>query len=203
MPGGAPSTPQATVLSSTGPAYHLTGTDARFYSNCHRAVTARYVASPAGDHGGAAMTPCETAGIVARRVVPFPRLSGGCLLRIRDEHEPRCWENEVLGRHRMADEVALTEITPQAGEQVECSGVLDTLRHNAHVQLVAEGDGGADQRRVAFGVACGQAGEEGTIELQLADGETAQVGERGEPRAEVVDRHAQAEVAELDDHPLA
>jgi len=36
MPGGAPSTPQATVLSSTGPAYHLTGTDARFYSNCHR-----------------------------------------------------------------------------------------------------------------------------------------------------------------------
>ena len=43
----------------------------------------------------------------------------------------------------------------------------------------------------------GEAGDERAVELELANREVAQVGERGEPGAEVVDRDDQAEVAEL------
>ena len=62
-------------------------------------------------------------------------------------------------------------------------------RTSLHVLLPAVGDESVDER---------------PVELELGDCEAAQVGERGETGAEVVDRDAEAELAQLvDDLPAA
>src|ERR1022692_2992713 len=56
---------------------------------------------------------------------------------------------------------------------------------------------------VAHSAATSQSGDEGAIELQLVDGEAAEVSERCEACPEVVNRDAHAKIAELVDGATA
>ena len=68
---------------------------------------------------------------------------------------------------------------------------------------MGELDGGAHQGHVAAVAGLAQAGDEAAVELELADGQASQVGQRGEAGAEVVDRDDQAEIVKPLDGVLA
>src|ERR1700692_3602855 len=103
----------------------------------------------------------------------------------------------VLCGHRLADKVALRQIAANCGEEVECVNILNALRNHTHVQLVAQGDGRSNQGQISLRVPSGQPGQETAVELQFADGQAAQVGERRDSGTEVVNRDTQSEVPQL------
>src|SRR4029077_4094869 len=125
------------------------------------------------------------------------------VLRLRESSKLRSRQRKVVCRHRLADEVNLGHVTADGREEGERDQGLDGLRHNAHVQLVAQRDGRANQGEVAVCVPGGQARQEAAVKLQLADGEAAEVCERRYGCTEVVDGYAQSEIPQLRDHQLA
>jgi hypothetical protein len=73
---------------------------------------------------------------------------------------------------------------------------LDALRRGDDAEARAEPrDRTHDGER--FLVAVGEPGDEGLVDLDLVEGKAAQVAQRGEAGAEVVERYAHAEVAQL------
>ncbi len=95
------------------------------------------------------------------------------------------------------DEVALGEVTAELTELVERREILDTLSDDAQPEGMAELDGRPDEVAVAVRVGGDKAGDEHAVQLELADGEVAQVGERGEAGTEVVYRDDEAKVVQL------
>jgi hypothetical protein len=100
---------------------------------------------------------------------------------------------------RHGDVVPLGKVTAEASEHVERLQILDTLGDDAKSERMAELDRGPDEIEVSRLLGGDEAADEGAVQLELADCEIAQVGERGEAGAEVVDRHGQAEVPQLFD----
>src|ERR1700745_3012453 len=94
-------------------------------------------------------------------------------------------ERERVGRARSAEVVALREVAAEAGEDIERRLFLDALRDDLETQCVGELDHCTDESRVPFDR---ERREERPVELELADGQLAEMRERGEARAEVVDR---------------
>ena len=80
--------------------------------------------------------------------------------------------------------------------------VFDTLGHDPQAERMGELDGGAHKGEVTALVGLAQPGDEAAVEVQFADGEAAEIGERGEAGAEVVDRDDEAEIVELLDREL-
>ena len=82
-------------------------------------------------------------------------------------------------------------------------GALDPLGHHPQSERVAELDRRAHDGLVAPVLTLGaEPGGEHPVDLELADGQVTQVGERREPRAEVVDRDHQAGVGQGPDDLL-
>ena len=97
-------------------------------------------------------------------------------------------EHELVGRLRLRDHVPLDEVAPQPGQEPEAAVVLDALGDDAQPEGVGEFDRRPYEREVAAVPGLGEARDEAAIELELADGEAAQIRQRREPGAEVVHR---------------
>ena len=111
-------------------------------------------------------------------------------------------EGQLVRGHRSTDVVALGQVAAQLAQEVECLHVLDAFGHDPQTHVVAQLDRRAHEFEVELLAGAGQAHDEGLIEFELADREAAEVGERREAGAEVVNRHHDAEVAQGFDHGL-
>src|SRR5207302_3221838 len=101
------------------------------------------------------------------------------------------------------DAVDLGEVAAEAYEHIEGGLVLDAFGDDAQSERVTEVDGGTHQLEVASLPNPAQRGDEGAVELELVHGQAAEVCERGESCAEVVDRHVDAALLQLRDHRFA
>src|SRR2546421_12532350 len=104
-------------------------------------------------------------------------------------------EDGVLRRSGSADEIALADITAEAGKQIECGAILDPFGHDPQPQCVAEIDGRPNQ--LTSPLCGGQPSDKYAVELDLADREAAEISQGGESRSEVVDRYGQPEIPQL------
>ena len=119
----------------------------------------------------------------------------------------RGWRSTVLrsmssaGTGR-AHEVALCGVAPEIVHQGQRVERLDALRDDAQVERMREVDGGANHRHGAL--VPRRAGEKRAIELQLGDRQPANVRERREAGAVIIDRQFDAESAQplQDEHRL-
>ena len=69
-------------------------------------------------------------------------------------------KDELAGGHRPADEEPLSEVTAHARQERERGMVFDALGDHAHLEGVAELDGGSHQGEVAVLPVGGQVGDE-------------------------------------------
>ena len=101
-----------------------------------------------------------------------------------------------LGRgERRAEKIALGHVAAEAGQHVPGGAVLDTFGHDPQLQGVGQVDDGPhDRARAGVG---GHGLDERLVDLQLVDRQVLQRGQRRVARAEVVDRHAHAQRAQL------
>ena len=137
-------------------------------------------------------------GFLARvRVTRCRRRADRVRARRLDPLRVRRGEAQLIGGLRSADEVALRDVAAEPVQQLERRCVLDALGDDAQAERVREVDRRADQLQVTRALVLGQARDERAVELQLADRERAEVGERGEAGAEVVDRDDDAESRQL------
>src|SRR5581483_9531575 len=102
---------------------------------------------------------------------------------------------QVRGGSRAGEVVALGTVAAELPQQLEGAGVFDPFRDDLEVEAVAELDRGANDRSIA--VVDREVADEGAVDLDLADRETTQVGERGVTGAEVVDGEADAHRRQL------
>ena len=105
-------------------------------------------------------------------------------------------EDDLGGGDRATDPVALGDIAAQLAEQIQRAAILDSLGDDIEPERVAELDRRSDELGVARSRAPGERRAEAAVELHLRDREVVEIGERGEPGAEVVDRHRDPERAE-------
>ena len=101
--------------------------------------------------------------------------------------QPCC---RLVRRHRRGHEPALDGVAAQVAQPLPCLVVLDALGHDQQPQRVGEIDRTADDLGV-LGVDR-EPGDEGAVDLQLADRQPPQVHERRVAGAEVVQRHLHA-----------
>src|SRR5262245_3200319 len=92
---------------------------------------------------------------------------------------------KLAGRHRPAEEIALSFLTSHGDEQIGNRTVLDSFRDNRQTELPAESDGRADDRRI-IGVR-EQVEHERPVDLQSIERELLQVAEAGVAGAEIVE----------------
>src|ERR1700694_4935526 len=139
------------------------------------------------------------------RAAPRPETpTSDCCGEPRCHHGARLREVERLRGNRAAGEVALSPVTAQESKQLQRGAGLDALRDHRESQRMAQLDGGPNQLDVLLPAVRDQPVDEGAIQLELGDGEAAEVRKRGEPRSEIVDRDSEAETAQLrDDLPAA
>jgi hypothetical protein len=104
----------------------------------------------------------------------------------------------ALGRRGATEVEALHEVAAQLGEPLARLERLDALRRDLQRQVLAQADGGADDRGVV-GVG-GHAHDERLVDLQLVGGKLLELGQRGEPGPEVVDGDADAHGPQLLEH---
>src|SRR4051794_4223334 len=109
------------------------------------------------------------------------RSAEGVIPRSADGVEPR---HELCGSHGGAEEQALADVAAQVGEGRGRGRVLDALGHDAQPEGVGHRDGVRHDRRRA---ASPHVAAEHPVELELVEGQVAQVGQRGVPGAEVVE----------------
>ena len=104
--------------------------------------------------------------------------------------------NRSHSRDGTAEQVALRQARTEVGEQVALRDRLDTLGDPAQPELGREaGDRAHDRQVVRLEV---HPGDERAVDLQVRDGEAAQVGQRRVAGAEVVEADHHAAVAQID-----
>ena len=98
---------------------------------------------------------------------------------------------ERVGFERLRDVEALRLVAAEVTEPVERLPVLDAFGDDPETEVAAQLHGGPDDREVLDPVE--HVRHERAVDLELLDRQPLQVGERGEPGPEVVDRQAHAE----------
>ena len=104
---------------------------------------------------------------------------------------------EILRLERARQQVALTEVAPEAPQLAQLAGGLDPLRHRQQVERVGHLQDRARQR-VAARVAP-ELLDRGAVDLEQVDRVALEVAQRAVPGAEVVDRESEALLAEAGD----
>ena len=100
-----------------------------------------------------------------------------------------------LGWLRLAEEVSLPLRAALMPQMVEFLPRLDALGGRRHVQTAAQTN---DRAHDGHGILVGtEIADEGPVNLDLVEGKTAQIAERGVAGAEVVHRDARAQHAQL------
>src|SRR5262249_35599927 len=111
-----------------------------------------------------------------------------------------------LGRgERAAEEVTLAGVTAGAREEVQLRALLDAFGDDLQPEAARKPDHRGSDRRAAaarFTLRASRAdvGDERLVDLEHVDGQVPQVRQAREPGAEIVDRHAHAERAQLREH---
>ena len=101
---------------------------------------------------------------------------------------------EVGRGNRVADQKALHVIAAMFGDEGQLLCGFDPLSGDLHVQAFAQLRDGAHDRHAAGIV--GQLPHEGPVDLDPADRKAVEVAERGIARAEIVERDADAKLAQ-------
>ena len=109
-------------------------------------------------------------------------------------------DDELLGRYGAAEQVALGLIAAVAAEQLLGIRALHAFGHGAQAEAAAELHERAHDDGVL--VVHGHRHHERLVELQLADGQAPEVGQRGVPGAEVVHGQPHAEGPQAVEHRL-
>ena len=159
--------------------------------------------SPAGsgtvsmDDSTAARTPKrrETSGQLITRTVG--RGAGDILRSLQPGEIDLCGSTRGLNRE------TLPRVASEPSENADEAEPFDTLGNDAQSKGVSEVDDRSDE--VLLPRVCVtelEARRERTIQLDLADREVAQVRERREPGAEVINRHHDAHVRQALNDPL-
>ena len=115
------------------------------------------------------------------------RRPAGDRLRVAQRRPAAVAEDELGGRQRPREQVALPAVAAEAHELAALVLVLDPLGDDAQVEREAERDDRAHER-VVVGVRVADPVDERAVDLERVDREVAQVGERREAGAEVVER---------------
>src|SRR4051794_15053924 len=102
---------------------------------------------------------------------------------------------ELVRLERLAEREPLRRVGPERGELGPRLVGRDALRKDVHAEALPERDRGADDGRVVRVRAHRE--HERAVDLDLADGQLAQVVERRVAGAEVVDREPHAQLVEL------
>ncbi|RMS60168.1 hypothetical protein ALP65_04561, partial [Pseudomonas aeruginosa] len=106
---------------------------------------------------------------------------------------------QLLGRHRPAEQEALQRIAAEAGQELLLGLGFHALGDDLQVQRAAEGDDRRDDRGVVAVV--GQLVDEATVDLQFARRQALEIEQAGVAGAEVVDGDADAHRRQLlEDH---
>src|ERR1017187_5170558 len=87
------------------------------------------------------------------------------------------YEGEATGWLGLADEIPLTEVAAEVGQQLQGGVVLDSFGHDAQTDGVAEVDGRANEVEGASTVAVGEPSDEDSIEFEFLHRQAAEVGE--------------------------
>ena len=95
----------------------------------------------------------------------------------------------------LGDVEALGLVASEVAEPVEGVAILDALGDDAEPEVLPELDRRSHDREVVDAVE--HVRHERTVDLDLLDRESLQVGERGEPRAEVIDREAHPDLRQV------
>jgi hypothetical protein len=105
---------------------------------------------------------------------PWPSLPDVC----RRLRAGQLWyECETTGWLGLADEIPLTEVAAELGQQLQGGGVLNSFGHDAQTEGVAEVDGRANEVEGASTVAVGEPSDEDSIEFEFLHRQAAEVGE--------------------------
>jgi len=112
-------------------------------------------------------------------------------------HRPGFCEQVVDRGLRLgpSEVVALPAVHAEGAEGGSLFKGFDPFGGDQQPEIVGEDDDGADDRQVRAGPA--DAGNKGSVDLDRVDGDVAQVAERGVAGAEVVDRQADTEGAQV------
>ena len=108
---------------------------------------------------------------------------------------PGLAEAELVGRQRTAEQVALQLLAAGQAELFRLLGRFDALGRDGHAEPLGDVADGADDDAVV--VARRQVLDEGAVDLDLVEGEAAQVAQRRIAGAEVVERHPYPHGADL------
>src|SRR5690606_7428608 len=95
---------------------------------------------------------------------------------------------------RLREQKALSEVTARRSQQFILGTRLDALGHDLEAELVRQQDDGLAKGQIRALRA--QVRYKGLIDLEVVDGELAQVGQRGIARAKIVERDLDAGVME-------
>src|SRR6185436_4414138 len=98
---------------------------------------------------------------------------------------------DLFGAGLLAEETALTELAPPPKQLRDLVFVFDPVGDSAKMHRLAEGDDDLRERRLA--AVLGHSAHERRVDLEDVDRNSGEVAERGVPRAEFVDRQANAE----------
>src|SRR5205085_7498647 len=92
-----------------------------------------------------------------------------------------------LGRHWLAEDIALDERTAETAHERQLFMCLDALGRRLHVQIGREPDHRADQRRVAA-LRIRRAGDKRAVDLDLVERDSLQIAEARIAGSEIVER---------------
>src|SRR5581483_1075489 len=114
----------------------------------------------------------------------------------RSQHG-RMWPAEIGDRHRFAEQIALREFDAGGAHIFELLFRLDTLDGGDDAKPMRERKRGG-HHRLAF-VAGENVARKRLVYLDLVEGEDRQIADRGEARAEIVERDRKAEMLQSSD----
>jgi len=84
---------------------------------------------------------------------------------------------DLVGWGRSGEEKSLTSVASGVAEFVELGGLFDAFGDDSEVEVVADIDDGPDHDVVLVVVGTAEFVDEAAVDLEVVDGETAQVGE--------------------------
>ena len=126
-------------------------------------------------------------GVVAARGLADP----GCFLGQHGLLQP---ELDVFGRLRLAEQEPLHDAAAEAVQDLHLAQVFHAFGDHAQTERAGQGDDGRDHRGALRRHA--EVAHEAAVDLQLADGQGRQIGQRRVAGAEVVDRDLDADLVE-------
>ena len=160
-----------------------------------RAGVAATASGPGGDlRGRDRTTVISSAGLVLVGAVVVRQASG---LEPALGDAPAVLEDvqNLVLRQGWREEEALGEAAAEVDQLIGLVLAFDALGHHAHAEGLAEPEHRTHQRGIVAAVR--DSLHEAPVDLELRDREPLQVGERGVPRPEVVDRDAHPTVLQL------